>query len=166
MPLLDAESFRPLVPLPIAVPVAFAQLSPCTVAKAQPAVSLQLLAVWKVSASAFRVTAAVVVMIGSVLSFPDFGWIEAAQLLVGVSCLRMIARFVESEQFASPFADGTLLAVGGLWVAVIAVGNTFFDGAEARSQIIIVLGCMALFLAGMIIRWNEGPRWYEHDYAA
>lgn len=109
---------------------------------------------------------AVVVMIGSVLSFPDFGWIEAAQLLVGVSCLRMIARYVESEQFASPFADGTLLAVGGLWVAVIALGNTFFDGAQARSQIIIVLGCVALFLAGMIIRWNEGPRWYEHDYAA
>lgn len=109
---------------------------------------------------------AVVVMIGSVLSFPDFGWIEAAQLLVAVSCLRMIARYVESEQFASPFADGTLLAVGGLWVAVIALGNTFFDGAEARSQIIIVLGCVALFLAGMIIRWNEGPRWYEHDYAA
>lgn len=109
---------------------------------------------------------AVVVMIGSVLSFPDFGWIEAAELLVAVSCLRMIARYVESEQFASPFADGTLLAVGGLWVAVIALGNTFFDGAEARSQIIIVLGCVALFLAGMIIRWNEGPRWYEHDYAA
>lgn len=109
---------------------------------------------------------AVIVMIGSVLSFPDFGWIEAAQLLVGVSCLRMIARYVESEQFASPFADGTLLAVGGLWVAVIALGNVLLDGANTRSQIVIVLGCMALFLAGMIIRWNEGPRWYEHDYAA
>ena len=109
---------------------------------------------------------AMTVMIGSVLSFPDFGWIEAAQLLVAVSCLRMIARYVETEQFASPFADGTLLAVGGLWTAGIALGNALFDGANTRSEIVIVFGCAALFLAGMIIRWNEGPRWYEHDFAA
>jgi hypothetical protein len=109
---------------------------------------------------------AVIVMIGSVLSFPDFGWIEAAQLLVAVSCLRMIARYLETEQFASPFADGTLLAVGGIWTALIALGNALFDEANTRSQIIIVIGCAALFVAGMIIRWNEGPRWYEHDFAA
>ena len=70
----------------------------------------------------------------------------------------MIARYVETEQFACPFADGTLLAVGGLWTAVIALGNALFDGANTRSWIIIVLGCAALFLAGMIIRWNEGPQ--------
>jgi hypothetical protein len=109
---------------------------------------------------------AVTVMIGSLLSFPDFGWIEAAQLLVAVSCLRMLARYVETEQFASPFADGTLLAVGGLWTAGIALGNALFDEANTRSEIVIVFGCAALFLAGMIIRWNEGPRWYEHDYAS
>jgi hypothetical protein len=108
---------------------------------------------------------AVIVMIGSVLSFPDFGWIEASQLLVAISCLRMIARYVETEQFASPFADGTLLAVGGLWTAGIALGNALFDDANTRSEIVIVFGCAALFLAGMIIRWNEGPRWYEHDFA-
>ncbi|MBJ7355053.1 MAG: hypothetical protein JHC98_09525 [Thermoleophilaceae bacterium] len=109
---------------------------------------------------------AVIVMIGSVLSFPDFGWIEAAQLLVAISCLRMLARYVETNQFASPFADGTLLAVGGLWTALIALGNALFDDASPRSEIVVVLGCAALFLAGMIIRWNEGPRWYEHDYAS
>ncbi|MGH2958172.1 MAG: hypothetical protein ACRDKE_01090 [Solirubrobacterales bacterium] len=108
---------------------------------------------------------AVVVMIGSLLSFPDFGWIEGAQVLVAVSCLRMIARYVESEQFASPFADGTLLAVAGIWTAIIGLGNALFDEANTRSEIVVVLGCAALFLAGMIIRWNEGPRWYEHDFA-
>lgn len=108
---------------------------------------------------------AMIVIIGSLLSFPDFGWIEAAQVLVGVSCLRMIARYVESVQFTSPFADGTLLAAGGLWTATIALGNALFDGADTRSGIIVVLGCMALFLSGMIIRWNEGPQWYEHDFA-
>jgi hypothetical protein len=109
---------------------------------------------------------AVIVILGSLLSFPDFGWIEAAQLLVGVSCLRMLARYVESEQFASPFADGTLLAVGGLWTAAIALINSLFDGANTRSEIIVVFGCAALFLGGMIVRWNEGRDWYEHDFAA
>lgn len=108
----------------------------------------------------------VIVAIGSILSFPDFGWVEAAQLLVAVSCVRMIARFVESQPFASPFADGTLLAVGGIWTALIALGNALFDEASTRSEIIVVVGCVALFLAGMIIRIDEGRRWYEHDYAA
>lgn len=109
---------------------------------------------------------AVIVAIGSLLSFPDFGWIEAAQMLVAVSAVRMIARAVESHPFASPFADGTLLAVAGIWTALIALGNALFDAASTRSEIIVVSGCVALFLAGMVIRFDEGRRWYEHDYAA
>lgn len=108
---------------------------------------------------------AVVVAFGSLMSFPDFGWVEGAQLLVAISCVRLIARFVESHPFASPFADGTLLAVGGLWVAVVALGNAFFDEASTRSEIVVVVGCAGLFLAGMFIRFDEGRRWYEHDYA-
>jgi hypothetical protein len=108
----------------------------------------------------------VIVAIGSVLSVPDFGWIEAAQLLVAVSCLRMIARSIETHPFASPFAEGTLLAVGGLWAAVIALGNALFDGANTRSEIVVVLGCAALFLAGMFVRFDEGAHWYEDDLAA
>lgn len=108
---------------------------------------------------------AVIVAIGSVLGIPDFGWIEAAQLLVAVSCVRVIARFVESRPFATPFADGTLLAVGGIWVALVALGNALFDRASTRNEIIVVVGCVALFLAGMFIRIDEGRRWYEHEYA-
>jgi hypothetical protein len=104
---------------------------------------------------------AVIVAIGSVLSIPDFGWIEAAQLLVAVACIRLLARSIESRPYASPFADGTLLAVAGIWAALIALGNAFFDDANVRSEIIIVVGCSALFLAGMFVRWDEGPRWYE-----
>jgi hypothetical protein len=104
---------------------------------------------------------AVIVAIGSVLSIPDFGWIEAAQLLVAVACIRLLARSIESHPYASPFADGTLLAVAGIWAALIALGNAFFDDANVRSEIIIVVGCSALFLAGMFVRWDEGPRWYE-----
>lgn len=108
---------------------------------------------------------AVIVAIGSFLSFPDFGWVEAAQLLVAVSCIRMLARYVETYPFASPFADGTLLAVGGIWTALIALGNAFFDKADTTSEIVVVLGCAMLFLAGMFIRFDEGRDWYEHDYA-
>ncbi len=106
-----------------------------------------------------------VVIFGSFMHFPDFGWIEAAQLLVGVSCLRMLARHVETEPFASPFADGTLLAVGGIWCALIACGNTFFDAAEARRSIVVVVGCTLLFVAGMAVRIDEGRYWYDEDYS-
>lgn len=109
---------------------------------------------------------ATIVAIGSILGIPDFGWVEAAQLLVAVSCLRVIARYVESRPYATPFADGTLLAVGGLWVALIALGNALFDDASSRDGLIIVAGCAALFISGMMIRIDEGRRWYEHDYAA
>lgn len=107
---------------------------------------------------------ATVVAIGSVLGIPDFGWVEAAQLLVAISCMRVIARHVESQPYATPFADGTLLAVGGIWVALIALGNALFDAASTRDGIIIVVGCAALFLSGMIIRIDEGRRWYEDEY--
>lgn len=108
----------------------------------------------------------ITVAIGTLLNFPDFGWVEGAQLLVGVSCLRLVARYVESEPFATPFADGTLLAAGAIWTALIALGNTFFDGADARGQLVVVGGCIALFLGGMMIRIDEGRRWYEHDHVA
>lgn len=108
---------------------------------------------------------ALVVLVGSVMHFPDFGWIEAAQLLVAISCIRMLARYVESYPFASPFADGTLLATGGIWCALIAFGNTYFDGAEVRRSIVVVAGCTLLFVAGMAIRIDEGRHWYEHDHA-
>lgn len=108
----------------------------------------------------------IIVAIGSLLSFPDFGWVEGAQLLVAVSSLRLLARYVESHPFATPFADGTLLAVGAIWTALIALGNALFDGADARGELIIVGGCIALFISGMMIRIEEGRLWYEHDHVA
>ena len=105
---------------------------------------------------------AITLIIGSVAGIPDFGWLEATQLLIGVSCLRMIARAVESHPFASPFADGTLLAIGGLWAAVVTLVNAF-DDANITTSVIIVFGCAALFLGGMMLRWDEGWRWYDDE---
>lgn len=108
---------------------------------------------------------ALTVALGALLSIPQFGWIEAAQLLVALASLRMIARYVESHPFASPFADGTLLATGGIWTALIALLNALFDDADTRAQLVVVFGCAALFVAGMFIRIDEGRHWYEHDHA-
>lgn len=106
---------------------------------------------------------AALVAIGSLLGIPDFGWVEAAQLLVAASCVRVVARHIETRPFASPFADGTLLAVGGIWTALIALGNSLFDQARTRNELIVLAGCALLFLAGMLIRIDEGRRWYEHE---
>jgi hypothetical protein len=127
-----------------------------------PLTHFRLLGRWRQLALA----GALLVAIGSLLSIPDFGWIEAAELLVAVSSVRMIARHVESQPFATPFADGTLLAVGAIWTALIALGNSLFDRGSTLGQLVVVAGCAALFLAGMVIRAGEGRRWYEHDYAA
>ncbi len=107
---------------------------------------------------------ALTVALGSLSGIPDFGWLEATQLLVAVSCVRMIARYVETHPFATPFADGTLLAVGGMWTAIVTLINAF-DNADTWTSVIIVFGCAMLFVPGMIIRWDEGRHWYEHDYA-
>jgi hypothetical protein len=103
---------------------------------------------------------AVAVVLGSLSGIPDFGWLEATQLLVAISCIRMIARSVESSPFACPFHDGTLLAVGGMWTAIVTLINAY-DGAKTSTALIIVGGCGALFLAGMFVRYDEEPDWYE-----
>lgn len=105
------------------------------------------------------------VAVGAVLTIDKFGWTEAAQLLVALGCLRVIARSIETVPYASPFAEGTLLAVGAIWTGLIALVNSLFYEAPSRDSIVIVLGCAAIFLAGMIIRVEEGPRWYEHESA-
>jgi hypothetical protein len=106
------------------------------------------------------------IAVGALLTIDKFGWTEAAQLLVAAGCVRVIARSIETVPYASPFAEGTLLAVGAIWTALIALVNSLFYEAPTRDSIAIVLGCAAVFLAGMIIRVEEGRRWYEHDPAA
>ena len=103
---------------------------------------------------------ALAVGICSLVSFPDFGWLGASQLLVAVSCIRLLARPVETVPPPLPFHDGTLLAVGGMWAALIALGNAF-DSADTNTQMIIVIGCGMLFVAGMFARTIEEEYWFD-----
>lgn len=97
---------------------------------------------------------------GSLSGIPDFGWIEAALLLIAVSAMRVIARQLEEEPFPLPFHDGTLLAAGGAWGAVVALINSF-DGADLGTVLIILAGCVALTLAGLRVRARGEHYWFE-----
>jgi hypothetical protein len=103
---------------------------------------------------------ALAVAVCSLVSIPDFGWLEASQLLVAVSCIRLLARPVETVPPPLPFHDGTLLAVGGMWAALIALANAF-DNADTNTQMIIVVGCGMLFVAGMFARTIEEEYWFD-----
>ncbi|MGB1583941.1 MAG: hypothetical protein ACPHCI_09175 [Solirubrobacterales bacterium] len=105
---------------------------------------------------------ALTIAVCAISGIPDFGWLEATQLLVAVSCVRMIARAIESQPFACPFHDGTLLAVGGMWAAIVTLINAF-DGSKTSTALIIVAGCSALFLTGMLLRFDERSDWLEYE---
>ena len=103
---------------------------------------------------------AVTVAVCSVVGIPDFGWLEASQLLVAVSCVRLLARPVETVPPPLPFHDGTLLAVGGMWAALIALANGW-DRADISTEMILVVGCGLLFVAGMFVRTVAEDYWFE-----
>ncbi len=98
--------------------------------------------------------------IGAVSGIPDFGWLEASQLLVAVSALRVIARALEDAPFPSPFHDGTLMTAGGLWTIAVTVANAF-DGSDLGTCLIVVAGCVALTLAGLRVRAHAEHYWFE-----
>jgi hypothetical protein len=103
---------------------------------------------------------AMAVALCSLVNFPDFGWLEASQLLVALSCIRVLARPVETAPPPLPFHDGTLLAVGGMWVAIVALINGW-DHADIVTEMIVVVGCGALFLAGMFMHGYDEDYWFE-----
>ena len=94
------------------------------------------------------------------LSTLAFGWIDAAQLLVGVSLLRLIARAHEPTPHHLPFHDGTLMIAAGLWTGALALVN-LFDGADGLTQLIVIIAAIPLVLAGARLRLVEDMYWWE-----
>lgn len=103
---------------------------------------------------------AMTVAVCSLVNIPDFGWLEASQLLVAVACIRVLARWVETVPPPLPFHDGTLLAVGGMWTALISLGNAW-DHADITTEMLIVIGCGLLFVGGMFTRTIDEEYWFD-----
>lgn len=103
---------------------------------------------------------ALTIALCSVVNIPDFGWLEASQLLVAMSCIRVLARPVETVPPPLPFHDGTLLAVAGMWTALISLGNAW-DHADITTQMLIVVGCGLLFVGGMFARTIDEEYWFD-----
>lgn len=103
---------------------------------------------------------AIAIGVGALSGIPKFGWLEASQLLIAVSTLRVIARSLEDAPFPSPFHDGTLLATGGVWTALVTAASAI-DGADTGTCLIVFAGCLALTLAGLRVRANGEHYWFE-----
>jgi hypothetical protein len=123
---------------------------------ALPFTRFRELDVWRRTALIGALTVAVC----SLVNIPDFGWLEVSQLLVAVSCIRVLARSVETVPPPLPFHDGTLLAIGGMWAALIALGNAW-DHADITTEMLIVIGCGLLFVGGMFARTIEEEYWFD-----
>lgn len=103
---------------------------------------------------------AITIGVGALSGIPEFGWLEASQLLIALSALRVIARSLEEAPFPSPFHDGTLLAAGGVWTAAVTAANAF-DGADLGTCLIVFAGCVALTPAGLRVRARGEHYWFE-----
>lgn len=103
---------------------------------------------------------ATAIAVASLSGIPDFGWIEASQLLVAISAIRVVARALEEAPFPLPFHDGTLLAVAGMWTGPITLANAF-DGADAGTCLIVLGGALVLTLAGLRVRAIGEHYWFE-----
>lgn len=112
------------------------------------------------SARRIALAGAIAVGAGALSGIPDFGWIEGSLLLIAVSVTRVIARQLESDPFPLPFHDGTLIAAGGGWGAIVVLANSF-DGADLGTVLIILAGCVALTLAGLRARARGDDYWFE-----
>ncbi|MFY9487980.1 MAG: hypothetical protein WAP35_04695 [Solirubrobacterales bacterium] len=103
---------------------------------------------------------AITIGVTAISGFPDFGWLEASQLLLALSALRVVARQLEEAPFPSPFHDGTLLAAAGIWTVVVTVFNAI-DGSPGGTNAIVILGGLLLLLAGLRMRTINEQYWFE-----
>lgn len=103
---------------------------------------------------------AVAIGICAIVEIPDFGWIEATELLLAICVIRLVARQVEAEPAPLPFHDGTLVCATAAWTAVVALLN-LIDHANGGNQLIIAGACFVLFFAGLRMRSLGEDYWFE-----
>ena len=75
--------------------------------------------------------AAVGALLLVVSTFGPFSFVEAAEVLIGVSVLFLLRRRAEGREFHFPFGDGGVIAAAGAWSAVLILTRVF-AGRSAR----------------------------------
>jgi hypothetical protein len=98
--------------------------------------------------------------------FGSFGWAEAALIITLVAALVLLVEVGRGHRPPLPLHEGTLLALAGVWSALIVVVMmfdrpvAFIGGIPADYHLgfgifVALGGCIALALAGLRIRRKE-----------
>lgn len=90
-----------------------------------------------------------------VSTFGPFSWVEGAQVLVALAILLLIIRRAQGRRFHLPFGDGTMIALAGVWSALLVLLRLL---ERPFAQAVFAFGCCALiFAAGVRERTKRPP---------
>ena len=90
-----------------------------------------------------------------VSTFGPFSFVEAAQVLVALSVLALLAARADGRRFHLPFGDGTVIAGGACWAALLILVRLF---DRSLGQNLLALGCTAILgVAGLAERQRRPP---------
>ncbi len=106
----------------------------------------------------FALALSMAIAVAALTTTPEFGWLDATQVLVAVASIRVIARAVEDDPHPLPFHDGTLLAAAGFWTVCVTAINSI-DGAVFDTQALIFGCCSLLAFCGLRLRAREKYEW-------
>ncbi|MBJ7347847.1 MAG: hypothetical protein JHC87_04655 [Thermoleophilaceae bacterium] len=102
--------------------------------------------------------ATIAITVATLSLLPDFGWLEATQILLALAAMRVVARAVEDEPHPLPFHDGTLIAAAGFWGAMVTTFATL-AGGEIGTEAINLAACAVLAFCGLRLRALEAFAW-------
>ena len=90
-----------------------------------------------------------------VSTFGPFSWVEGAEVLVALAILLLITRRAQGRRFHLPFGDGTMIALAGIWSALLVLLRLL---DRPFAQAVFAFGCCALiFAAGVRERTRRPP---------
>jgi hypothetical protein len=100
-----------------------------------------------------------VAAVGSLLlivsTFGPFSFVEAAEIVVAVAVLTLVAARGEGREFHLPFGDGTVIMAAGIWAALLIVVRLF---DRPLGQNLLALACAAILgVAGAAERAKRPP---------
>jgi hypothetical protein len=90
-----------------------------------------------------------------VSTFGPFSFVEAAEILIGLGVLALVAARGEGREFHLPFGDGTVIMAAGIWAALLIVVRLF---DRPLGQNLLALACAAILgIAGAAERAKRPP---------